>query len=128
MCINKAYEKSSPVVHTYNNKKKNIVLQHSPKIPEVNQCIDFCFVTIIRDNENNNIQFYLRDIMKAYIESTFAINHPHHKEKPGMTESIHNFIFIRLPPKPLSLPNASFDYCGWSNLLAIFSFACNTGA
>ena len=64
----KIYEKSCLVVHTYNDKKKNLMLMHSPKIPEVSQSIGSCLATIIRDNDNDNFRFYLRDIRQAYIE------------------------------------------------------------
>lgn len=46
-CIDKAYEKSCPIIHTYNNKKKNIVSGHLlqipgvTKIPEVTQILKF---------------------------------------------------------------------------------------
>ncbi len=43
----KTYEKNRPVVHAYNNSKKNLVLMHSPKISEVNQDIGSCFLAII---------------------------------------------------------------------------------
>ena len=67
-CNDKAYEKSRPVVHTYNDEKKNLVLMHSPKIPEVSQGIGSCLAVIMRDNGNNNIRFYLRDITQAYVK------------------------------------------------------------
>ncbi len=34
--INKAYEKNYPVVHFYNDEKKNLMLIHLLKIPRVN--------------------------------------------------------------------------------------------
>ena len=55
-------------MHIYNDEKKNLVLMHSPKIPEVSQGIGSCLTAIIQDNDNNNIRFYLRDITKAYVE------------------------------------------------------------
>ncbi len=61
-CTDKAYEKNRPVMHTYNDEKKNLenlVLIHLPKIPKVNQGIGFCLAAIIRDNDNDNIKFYL---------------------------------------------------------------------
>ncbi len=61
----KAYEKNRPVVHAYNDKKKNLknlVLIHLPKILKVSQDTGSCFVTIIQDDDNNNIRFYLQDI------------------------------------------------------------------
>lgn len=33
--IKKIYRKRRPVVHVYNNEKKNIMLEHSSKIPRV---------------------------------------------------------------------------------------------
>ena len=44
---NKAYEKSCLVMHTYNNRKKNLVLMHSLKILGVSQGIDSCLTAII---------------------------------------------------------------------------------
>ncbi len=73
-CNDKACEKSRPVVHTYNDKKENLMLIHSPKIPEVRQGIGSCFPDIIRDDDNNNIRFYLRDIMQAYVEIASDFN------------------------------------------------------
>ncbi len=58
----KAYKKNRPVVHIYNNKKKNFVLIHLSKILEVNQDIGSCLADIIQDNDNNNIRFYLWNI------------------------------------------------------------------
>ncbi len=73
-CNDKVYEKSRPVVHTYNDEKKNLVLIHSPKIPEVSQGIGSCPTAIIRDNDNDNISFYLREITQAYIEIASDLN------------------------------------------------------
>lgn len=58
----KANKKSHPVVHIYNDEKKNLVLIHSPKILGVSQGIGFCLTVIMQDNDNNNIKFYLQDI------------------------------------------------------------------
>ncbi len=55
-CTDKAYEKSRPVVHVYNDEKKNLVLIHLPKIPGVRQSIGSCFAAIIRDDDNDNEQ------------------------------------------------------------------------
>lgn len=33
-CIDKAYEKNHPVMHAYNNNRKNIMLEYLPKISE----------------------------------------------------------------------------------------------
>ena len=70
----KAYEKSRLVMHTYNDKKKNLVLMHSPKISKVSQSISSCFAAIIRDNDNDIIRFYLRDIRQAYIDIAANFN------------------------------------------------------
>ena len=67
LCTNK-------VVHAYNDKKKNLVLMHSPKIPGFSQGIGSCLPAIIRDDDNNNIKFYLRDITQAYIEIASDLN------------------------------------------------------
>lgn len=44
---NKVYKKIYLVIHTYNNRKKNLVLIYLSKIPTINQTIIFCFVSII---------------------------------------------------------------------------------
>lgn len=33
--IDKVHERRRSIVHTYNDEKKNIVLEHSPKIPKI---------------------------------------------------------------------------------------------
>ncbi len=70
----KAYEKSCPVMHAYNDKKKNLMLMHFPKKLEVRQSISFCLTTIIGNNDNNNIKIYLQDIMQAYIKIASDLN------------------------------------------------------
>ena len=55
-CTNKVYEKSRPVVHAYNDEKKNLVLMHLPKIPGVRQGIGSCLTAIIRDDDNDDEQ------------------------------------------------------------------------
>ena len=47
---------------------------HLPKIPRVSQGIVSCLATIIWDNDNCNIRFYLRDIIQAYIEIALDLN------------------------------------------------------
>ncbi len=74
LCIDKAYKKNRPVVHTYNDEKKNLVVMHLSQIPEVNQSIGSYFTAIIWDNDNNNIRFYLWDIMQTYIKITLDLN------------------------------------------------------
>lgn len=74
LCNDKAYEKSCPVVYTYHNKKKNLVLMHSLKIPRVSQSIGSYLTAIIQNNNNNNITFYLWDITQAYIEIALDLN------------------------------------------------------
>ena len=73
-CNDKVYEKSRPVVHTYNDEKKNLMLMHSPKIPEVSQGISSCLAAIMRDDDNDNIKFYLQDITQAYVEIASDLN------------------------------------------------------
>lgn len=46
-CIDKTNEKSSSVIHVYNDKKKNLVLMYLPKIPRVSQDIGFYLTAII---------------------------------------------------------------------------------
>ncbi len=49
-CTDKTYEKNRPVVHAYNDEKKNLknlILMHLPKIPGVSQSIGFCLAAII---------------------------------------------------------------------------------
>lgn len=43
----KANEKSCPVVHTYNNKKKKLMLMHLLKAPKISQVISFYLTAII---------------------------------------------------------------------------------
>lgn len=50
------------------------MLMYLPKIPEVKQSIGFGLATIIQDNDNNNIRFYLQDIIQAYIEIALDLN------------------------------------------------------
>ncbi len=49
------------------------MLMHSPKIPDISQDINF-WLAIMRDNDNNNTRFYLRDITQAYIEIASNLN------------------------------------------------------
>ena len=46
-CIDKAYEKSCPVIPAYNDEEKNLMLIHSPKIPGVSQGICSYLAAII---------------------------------------------------------------------------------
>ena len=87
----KAYEKSQLVIHAYNDEKKNSVLGYLSKIPRVSQGTSFYFATIIWDDDNDNIRFYLRDIMHAYVDIAFAIYHPKYNKKPKIIESAHNY-------------------------------------
>ena len=43
-------------------------LEKDLKTPRVSQDIGSCLATMIQDNYNDNIRFYLRDITRAYIE------------------------------------------------------------
>lgn len=74
LCIDKVYEKCCPVIHTYNNGKKNLMLMHSPKILRVSHGISFCFFAIIQDHDNNNIRFHLWDIRQIYVEIALNFN------------------------------------------------------
>ena len=74
LCIDKAYKKCRPVMHAYNDEEKNLVLIHSPKIPGVSRGIGSYLVAIIQDNDNDNIRFYLQDIIQAYIEIASDFN------------------------------------------------------
>ena len=47
LCIDKAYEKSRPVMYAYNDEEKNLVLMHSLKIPGVSQSISSYLAAII---------------------------------------------------------------------------------
>lgn len=91
LCIDKACEKCCLVIYTYNDKKKNIVLKHLSKFQEVSQGISFYFATIIWDNDNHNIRFYLQDITQAYIEIAFAIYYLYYKEKSKISKSAHDY-------------------------------------
>lgn len=46
-CIGKTYKKYCPVIHTYNNKKKDNILINSLKILGVSKSINFCLTIII---------------------------------------------------------------------------------
>lgn len=110
----------------FNDERNNIVLRHSPKIPEVSHYIGFCFATIIWDDKNDNIRFYLQNITQAYVEVAFTIYHLHYKGKSEMTESAHNPFFLRLLTKLLSLLGISSDCCGSKKLSATFFLTCNS--
>ncbi len=73
-CTDKVYKKSRLVVHAYNDEKKSLALMHSPKIPGVSQGIGSCLDAIIRDDNNNNIRFNLREITQAYVEIVSDLN------------------------------------------------------
>lgn len=47
LCIDKAYKKSCPNMHAYNDDEKNLVLMYSPKIPRVSQGISSYLAAII---------------------------------------------------------------------------------
>lgn len=61
-------------MHTYNNEKKNFVLMDSSKISKISQDICFYLGAIIRDIDNDNIRFYLKDITQTYIEMVSDFN------------------------------------------------------
>ena len=50
------------------------MLIHSPKIPGVSQDNGSYVAAIIWDNDNNNIMFYLWDIIQAYVEIALDLN------------------------------------------------------
>lgn len=62
LCTIKANKKIYLIGYIYNNNKKNLILMHLLKILEVSQNISFCFVAIIWNNDNNNINFDLQNI------------------------------------------------------------------
>lgn len=71
-------------MHTYNIKKKNIVLEHSPKIPGCSR--DFQDIT----------QEYTEIISHFYLDfynNCFAII-TYTTKKTEMIESIHNLFFL----------------------------------
>ena len=72
--IDKTYEKSCQVVHCYNYEKKNLLLIYSSKISRISRDISSCLVAIIQNFDNNNIRFYLWNIMQAYIEVALNLN------------------------------------------------------
>ena len=63
--IDKVYKKSRPIIHVYNDEEKNLILIHSPKILGVSQGISSYLAAIIQDDDNDNIRFYLPNIMQA---------------------------------------------------------------
>ena len=73
-CTDKADEKSRPVIHAYNDKKKNLMQMDLPKISEVRRGIGSYLAAIIQDNDNNNIMFYSRDITQTYVEIASDLN------------------------------------------------------
>ena len=70
----KADKKSCPIVHAYNNKKKNLMLMHLSKILGVRQDISSCFASIIWKNDNDNVKFFLWDITQTYIKVALNLN------------------------------------------------------
>ena len=75
-------------------KKIQEQLEKYLKIPRVSQGISSCLATMIQDNYNDNIRFYLRDITRAYIEISSDLN-------PDF--------YIRPLSKLISQLSASFD-------------------
>lgn len=67
----KAFEKSRLVVQVYNDYNKDLVLTQSPTIQPVSQRLIICFAAILR---NNTTKLYLRNVTKAYIQSTLDLN------------------------------------------------------
>ena len=65
----KAYEKSRLVIQAYNNPGKNLVLTQSPTVQRVSQRLILALTVTLRDNNNENLTLYLRDISQAYVQS-----------------------------------------------------------
>lgn len=76
-----------------NDKKKNSLLKHLPKLPRVSQGICSYFIAITQNGDNKNTKFYSWDIMQIYIEITFAIYHPHYKETLRL-QNLHTTISL----------------------------------
>lgn len=70
----KVYKKSCPVIYTYNNGKKNLVLIYLPKISRVSYSIVSCLTTIFQNNNNDNIRFYFQNIRQVLIEIASNLN------------------------------------------------------
>lgn len=50
-------------MHNYIDEKKILMLIYLSKIPEVSQDISYCFAAMIQNNDNDNIRFYLQNII-----------------------------------------------------------------
>lgn len=61
-------------MNIWNNNKKIFILIYLTKIPEVGLNIRFYFTTIIQKNDNNNIGFYINNIIQTYIKITLNFN------------------------------------------------------
>ena len=72
--MNKANEKSCLIVNAYNDKKKNLVLIHLPKMPGVKQNISSCLAAIIQKDDNDSVRFFLWDNTQTYVEVVLDFN------------------------------------------------------
>jgi hypothetical protein len=66
---NKAFEKSRLVVQAYNDKDKEFILTQSPTIQRSSQRLILCIGA-----SKDNVQFWIRDVTQAYIQSTTHLN------------------------------------------------------
>ena len=63
------------LIYFWNVARALVIMQmDSPKTPKVSRAIGSYHAAIIQDNNNNNIMFYLWDIMQAYIEIALDLN------------------------------------------------------
>ena len=67
LCINKARERIYHIIYAYNNKKKNIVLEHSSKILGVSQGLRDIIQTYIENTSNFYLDFYIRPLFKLIL-------------------------------------------------------------
>ena len=110
--IEKTNEKSCLIIYIYNNKKKNFVLIYLPKILKISQSISYCFAIIIQNNNNDNIKFYLQDIIKVYIEIILYFN-PNFYIWPFfklLSQLSISFNFIVKVIKPLYSKSEAYNY------------------
>jgi hypothetical protein len=65
----KAFEKSRLVVQAYNDKGKDAILTQSPTVQRASQRVVLALAMTLKDNKNNPLSLYLRDISQAYVQS-----------------------------------------------------------
>jgi hypothetical protein len=64
----KAFEKSRLVVQAYNDKGKDAILTQSPTVQRASQRVVLALAMTLKDNKNNPLSLYLRDISQAYVQ------------------------------------------------------------